>query len=211
VGSNISEQVELTNPVDLSVGGMSGHIFRRFFHLAMCVLPILYFEVGENVADSVGLTLDEIVASVVIIAALGEALRLKLGFTVFGQREYESQQVSALAWGALAIGLVFLVTPTRAYAYPLILTLTFGDPFMGELRRRGVESSSVIAYACVLVLAIWLLCWYMFDTPLIACLIVAPIAVFSETPRLRYIDDNATMLLIPLAVVVTLEPFLNVM
>ena len=82
---------------------------------------------------------------------------------------------------------------------------------MGELRRRGVESSSVIAYACVLVLAIWLLCWYMFDTPLVACLIVAPIAVFSETPRLRYIDDNATMLLIPLAVVVTLEPFLNVM
>ena len=211
MGSNISEQVELTNPVDLSVGGMSGHIFRRFFHLAMCVLPILYFEVGENVADSVGLTLNEIVASFVIIAALGEALRLKMGFTVFGQREYESQQVSALAWGALAIGLVFLVTPTRAYAYPLILTLTFGDPFMGELRRRGVESSSVIAYACVLVLAIWLLCWYMFDTPLIACLIVAPIAVFSETPRLRYIDDNATMLLIPLAVVVTLEPFLNVM
>ena len=211
MGSNISEQVELTNPVDLSVGGMSGHIFRRFFHLAMCVLPILYFEVGENVADSVGLTLDEIVASVVIIAALGEALRLKMGFTVFGQREYESQQVSALAWGALAIGLVFLITPTKAYAYPLILTLTFGDPFMGELRRRGVESSSVIAYACVLVLAIWLLCWYMFDTPLVACLIVAPIAVFSETPRLRYIDDNATMLLIPLAVVVTLEPFLNVM
>ena len=211
MGSNISEQVELTNPVDLSVGGMSGHIFRRFFHLAMCVLPILYFEVGENVADSVGLTLNEIVASFVIIAALGEALRLKMGFTVFGQREYESQQVSALAWGALAIGLVFLVTPTKAYAYPLILTLTFGDPFMGELRRRGVESSSVIAYACVLVLAIWLLCWYMFDTPLIACLIVAPIAVFSETPRLRYIDDNATMLLIPLAVVVTLEPFLNVM
>ena len=177
----------------------------------MCVLPILYFEVGENVADSVGLTLDEIVASVVIVAALGEALRLKMGFTVFGQREYESQQVSALAWGALAIGLVFLITPTKAYAYPLILTLTFGDPFMGELRRRGVESSSVISYACVLVLAIWLLCWYMFDTPLVACLIVAPIAVFSETPRLRYIDDNATMLLIPLAVVVTLEPFLNVM
>ena len=67
MGSNISEQVELTNPGDLSVGGMSGHIFRRFFHLAMCVLPILYFEVGENVADSVGLTLDEIVASLSLI------------------------------------------------------------------------------------------------------------------------------------------------
>ena len=47
-------------------------------------------------------------------------------------------------------------------------------------------------------------------TPLLACIIVAPIAVLSETPRLRYIDDNATMLLIPLAVV-SPEPFLNVM
>ena len=211
MGRNISEQVELTNPVDLSVGGMSGHIFRRLFHLAMCVLPILYFEYGESFADYLGISLDELVAGVVIVAAIGEALRLKLGFTVFGQREYESKQVSALAWGALAIGLVFLVVPTKAYAYPLILTLTFGDPFMGELRRRGVESKQVVYYACILVLAIWLGCYYFFSTPLLACIIAAPIAVLSETPRLRYIDDNATMLLIPLAVVVTLEPFLNVM
>ena len=118
MGRNISEQVELTNPVDLSVGGMSGHIFRRLFHLAMCVLPILYFEYGESFADYLGISLDEVVAGVVIVAAIGEALRLKLGFTVFGQREYESKQVSALAWGALAIGLVFLVVPTKAYAYP---------------------------------------------------------------------------------------------
>ena len=83
MGRNISEQVELTNPVDLSVGGMSGHVFRRLFHLAMCVLPILYFEYGESFADYLGISLDEVVAGVVIIAAIGEALRLKLGFTVF--------------------------------------------------------------------------------------------------------------------------------
>ncbi len=190
---------------------MSGHIFRRLFHLAMCVLPVIYFEYGDSLADSIGLTLNQAVASIVIVAAIGEALRLKLGITVFGQREYESKQVSALAWGALAIGLVFLSTPTEAYAYPLILTLAFGDPFMGELRRRGHESRIVITYACILVLGIWLACWYWFDTPLLASIIVAPIAVFSETPRLRYIDDNATMLLIPLAVIIILEPFLNVM
>lgn len=207
----MSEQVELTNPVDLSVGGMSGHIFRRFFHLIMCVLPFIYFEYGEQFADSVGMSLDEVVASIVIIAVVGEGIRLKLGFTVFGQREYESKQVSALAWGALAIGLVFLITPTKEYAYPLIFSLTFGDPFMGELRRKGMESKNVIFAACVFVLGIWLACWYAFGTPIILCLIVAPIAVLAETPRLRYIDDNATMLLIPLAAVVTLEPFLNVM
>ena len=118
-----------------------------------------------------------VILIVVIIAAIGEALRLKLGFTVFGQRVYESKQVSALAWGALAIGLVFLVVPTKAYAYPLILTLTFGDPFMGELRRRGVESKQVVYYACILVLAIWLGCYYTFSTPLLACIIVEPNAV----------------------------------
>jgi hypothetical protein len=207
----MSEQVELTNPVDLSVGGMSGHIFRRLFHLAMFIIPILYFEYGEQFADSVGMSLDEVVASIVIIAAVGEGIRLKLGFTVFGQREYESKQVSALAWGALAIGLVLLITPTKEYAYPLIFSLTFGDPFMGELRRKGMDSKTVILAACVFVLGIWLACWYAFGTPIIVCLIVAPIAVLAETPRLRYIDDNATMLLIPLVAVVTLEPFLNVM
>ncbi len=207
----MTEQVELTNPVDLSVGGMSGHIFRRLFHLVMFIIPVLYFEYGQDFAKKVGMTLDEIVATVVLIAVIGEMIRLKLGFTVFGQREYESKQVSALAWGALAIGLVLLITPTKEYAYPLILSLTFGDPFMGELRRKGIESRSVIVAACVLILGIWLACWYVFGTPLIVCLIVAPITVLAETPRLRYIDDNATMLLIPLAAVVTLEPFFNVL
>jgi hypothetical protein len=35
--------------------------------------------------------------------------------------------------------------------------------------------------------------------------------MISEWPRLRYIDDNATMVLIPLAVVLLLEPFAGVM
>ena len=109
----MTEQVELTNPVDLSVGGMSGHIFRRLFHLVMFIIPVLYFEYGQDFAKKVGMTLDEIVATVVLIAVIGEMIRLKLGFTVFGQREYESKQVSALAWGALAIGLVLLITPTK--------------------------------------------------------------------------------------------------
>ena len=171
----MSEQVELTNPVDLSVGGMSGHIFRRFFHLAMFIIPVLYFEYGEDVADKVGMTLDEVVATFVLVAVIGE------------------------------------ITPTKEYAYPLIFSLTFGDPFMGELRRKGMDSRSVIIAACVFLIGIWLACWYAFGTPIIVCLIVAPIAVLAETPRLRYIDDNATMLLIPLAAVVTLEPFFNLL
>ena len=207
----MSEQVELTNPVDLSVGGMSGHIFRRFFHLAMFIIPVLYFEYGEDVADKVGMTLDEVVATFVLVAVIGEMIRLKLGFTVFGQREYESKQVSALAWGALAIGLVLLITPTKEYAYPSNFLFNFWRPFHGRITQKGMDSRSVIIAACVFLIGIWLACWYAFGTPILVCLIVAPIAVLAETPRLRYIDDNATMLLIPLAAVVTLEPFFNLL
>ncbi len=207
----MSEQVELTNPVDLSVGGMSGHIFRRIFHISMFIIPYIYFEFGDEVAERIDYTLPEVVSLVLIVAILGEALRLKFGFTVFGQREYEAKQVSALAWGGFAVGMVLLLVPIEEYAYPLILSLSFGDPFMGELRRKGVQTKEVIIFSTLFLIALWLTCWYLFATPWWLAVIFAPLCVFSEMPRLRYIDDNATMLLIPLAGILILEPFVGLL
>jgi len=207
----LSEQVELTNPVDLSVGGVYGHIFRRVFHISMFIIPVIFFEFGESFADSLGYTLPEVVSIVILVAIFGEAIRLKFEFTIFGQREYEAKQVSALAWGGLAIGMVLLLAPIKQYAYPLIFSLSFGDPFMGEIRRMGVETRGVIIYSIAFMLAIWLICWYLFATPWWLAFIFAPICVFAEMPRLRYIDDNATMLLIPLAGILILEPFIGLM
>ena len=107
----MSDQVELTNPIELSVGGVSGHLLRRGIHLAMSFLPFLYFEFGEDVADMVSLTLEQVVSCVILIAIVGESLRLRMGWTIVGQRSYEAKQVSALAWGALGVGMVFLLTP----------------------------------------------------------------------------------------------------
>ena len=44
----MSDQVELTNPVDTSVGGMKGHILRRVIHVSMAGIPLLYFGLGET-------------------------------------------------------------------------------------------------------------------------------------------------------------------
>ena len=71
----MSEQVELTNPVELSVGGMYGHIFRRIFHISMFLIPIAYFEYGESFSETVGYTFTEIVSIVILVAIFGEALR----------------------------------------------------------------------------------------------------------------------------------------
>jgi len=204
-------QVEMTNPVDTSVGGMRGHVLRRGVHLGMVGIPYLYFAHGEAVADAVGLELPQVVAGVVLIALLLESLRLKLGLTVFGQRDYEAHQVSALAWGAVGVGFVLLLTPHEAYVWPLIASLALGDPLMGELRRKDVQDRQVMIYATALILAIWLVSSFQFGTPLWLCIILAPVCMISEWPRLRYIDDNATMLLIPLALVLLLEPFALVM
>ncbi len=204
-------QVELTNPVEMSIGGMRGHLLRRGVHLSMSLLPFIYFAYGEQVADALGLSLDQVVASVLLVAMTGEGIRLRLGFTVFGQRDYEANQISALAWGAIGVGMVFLLAPTEAYAWPLILSLSLGDPLMGELRRKGMASRQVMLVSTFALLVIWLVAWAQFGTPLWMAVLLAPVCMASEWPRLTYIDDNATMVLIPLALVLILEPFAGVM
>ena len=207
----MSEHVELTNPVDLSVGGMSGHLFRRGIHIGMAAVPFVYFEWGEALADSIGAEVPQVVSLVILAILAAEAIRLKMGFTIFGQRSYEAKQVSALAWGAFGVGMVFLLAPTKAYAWPLVLSLAFGDPFMGELRRRGTETKNVVLYSCVFIALIWVACWHFFATPLWLAVVFGPLCVAAEWPRLRYIDDNATMTLIPLGLLLVLEPFLQIM
>lgn len=205
----MSEQVALTNPIDHSVGGVKGHLFRRGFHLGMSILPFIYFEYADDLSEKLDLTNVQIVSAVTLLIILAEGLRLKLGITIFGQRDYESKQVSALAWGGFAIGLTFLLlSESPEYVWPLILSLSLGDPFLGELRRKGLESKSVIIYGSIFIAAIWLICWNLVDTPIILALIMGPICVASEWPRLRWIDDNATMLLIPLSLTILLLPWL---
>ena len=180
-------------------------------HIAMIGIPYLYFELGDSLADGLGIELPQVVAGVVLLALVLEGLRLRMGLTVFGQRDYEANQVSALAWGAVGVGFVLLLVPHEAYAWPLIASLSFGDPLMGELRRKGVEDRQVMIYATLFLLLIWLASSVLFGTPTWMAFLLAPVCMLAEWPRLTYIDDNATMLLIPLALVLLLEPFVLVM
>ena len=205
----MTEQVALTDPVDHSVGGVKGHMFRRAFHLAMSAIPFVYFEYGEKISDIFDLEVSQFVSAATILLIVIEAIRLKLGFTIFGQRDYEAKQVSALAWGGIAIGLTLIALPNNPeFIWPLVLSLSLGDPFLGELRRKGIESRNVVIIGSIFIAAIWLASWNFVDTPIILVAIMGPICVAAEWPRLRWIDDNATMLLIPLFTVLLLVPWL---
>ena len=208
----MSNQVEMTDPVELSVGGLRGHFFRRAFHLGMIILPVAYYVYGESIGEKAGLSRQQIAASLFIAVAIIEAVRLKMGITIFGQREYESAQISALAWGALAITMCVLIAPEvgkygSAYGMPLILCLVFGDPALGEARRYGLSEKPTFIIGTAVCFVVWIACWHLFETPLWFAPLMAPLCTAAEWPRLRWIDDNATMLLIPLCAVMLLHPF----
>ena len=205
----MSDQVELTDPVAHSVGGMYGHLFRRGFHVGMSILPFLYFGYGETISGYASVTELQFVSAMIIALVISEAVRLKLGITIFGQRDYESKQVSALAWGAFSVGLTFLILAEYPeLVWPLILSLSLGDPFLGEIRRIGIEPRSVFIMGTLFVMTIWLATWYVFETPIWLAFVMAPLCVAAEWPRLRWIDDNATMLLIPLSAIIVILPWL---
>ena len=202
-------QVELTNPVDHSVGGMGGHILRRSIHLAIAGIPWLYFTHGEAISDLISINAIQLVSLVVLGLVVFEAVRLKIGFTVFGQRDYEAKQVSALAWGGVAIGIALLALREPDYAYPLIVSLALGDPILGELRRKEFDTKIVVGVATLALFTVWISYAIIFDTSLIIAILLPGVCVAAEWPRLRWIDDNATMIFIPLMLLLVLIPLVG--
>jgi hypothetical protein len=196
------------DPVGQSVGGMKGHVLRRVFHLSMAFIPWIFYQYGDEIGVDWSISKERFASLVVMVIILGESLRLKLGFVVFGQRQYEANQVSALAWGGFSVGLVLLMFEESKYGYPLIFSLTFIDPLLGEARRIGLDKTKVHIIGITGAALIWLLCWHLVGTPLVLVAIMAPLVVAAESPRLKWIDDNATMLLIPAAALLIISVWL---
>merc|ERR1712204_99505 len=138
--------------------------------------------------------------------------------------------ISAQSWGTCSSLIVFLLAFPRTYSIqpiivadangnskgseafacfgqisiPLIWTLGFGDPLLGELKKlvrdgRIIKSKWImwcIVY-CVL-FVVWMLCWLWCGTPWYLAIIIPPIAIMAEAPSIPHIDDNGLMLLVPL-------------
>ena len=199
-----------------SVGGMGGHAFRRLTHVSMASIPYLYYVHGERISSYFSLQAREFVSVICILILVIELVRLKTGIVIVGQREYESSQISALAWGALAVTLAILIAPdgdngtmeAGKYGAPIILGMTLVDPVMGEIKRTKKNLRTAIFTGLIVSYIVWIGCHFWIGTELIAALLLAPLTVLGEILPTREIDDNATMVLFPLAGLVLLLPFL---
>jgi len=72
----------------------------------------------------------------------------------------------------------------------------------------GLDKTKVNIIGIAGAALIWLLCWHLVATPLVLVAIMAPLVVAAESPRLKWIDDNATMLLIPAAALLIISVWL---
>ena len=205
--------------VEHSVGGFGGHAFRRLTHVSMAAVPLIYYTRGDDLAGYFSVELDELVSYVFLLVLVIEIVRLRFGIVIVGQREYESKQISAFAWGAFAVCLALLVTgmepfasgsgiKSGIYGIPLIFGLTFVDPLMGEIKRQKQDMRLAIITGLAASYAIWIGCSFWLGTPLWTSILLAPLTVLGELPRVKYIDDNATMIILPLAGLLLLSPFL---
>ena len=202
--------------VEHSVGGLGGHAFRRATHVSMASIPYLYYVHGETISSFFSLEPRQFVSVICILILVVEAFRIRSGIVIVGQREYESRQISALAWGALAVSMAILIAPegegegmkSGKYGAPLILGMTLVDPLMGEVKRKKKDLSMAIIAGLIVSYSVWFGCHFFFGTEIIVAFLLAPMTVLGEIPSTKIIDDNATMVLLPLSALVILLPFL---
>ncbi|ETO25082.1 hypothetical protein RFI_12062 [Reticulomyxa filosa] len=215
-------------------GGYKAHIVRRVYHVTVfALIPWIFFWYFHSICESIGINVSKALSIVILVQIVLEAVRIKYGVIIFGQREYERKQVCAQAWGTISTCIVLMLAYPRAFsikpmftsstlhsknnsktyacyaqiALPIIWGLGFGDPLIGELKRLGVSLKLRSAIAILVLMVIYLIAFLWCGTPFWLMFILPPIAVAAEYPKLTFIDDNAMMLLVPLLFSLLLEPW----
>lgn len=178
-------------------GGFVAHIARRLFHLTMLAVPFVYYHFFTHIADQKTLRL--LLLAFVFFIFLFEKLRIRMRLVLFGQRFHEATHLSTFAWTMLSLAVILFFAPL-SFAVPIIATCALVDPLLGEMRLHQVNKKIMVTLGVFVASAIWFFCawFYHFSGWYI---LLAPVAVAAEWPRLTWIDDNAMMLLIPLAMI----------
>jgi len=209
-------------------GGKTGHMFRRFCHIAIsCLSPLLFYSLPTVSETILGMDTERTPLRLVsILAAINlafELVRLQLGMLIFGQRAYERNILSAQFWGAMGICLVLLASPNSPgfvgeagvfqhriwIGGPILWSMGIVDPFLGELKNRRFSLMDRSLLGCLLCSSIFVACTLKgLGTPWWFSLVYPPIIVFSEfAGGCVRIDDNGLMLIVPLLMTYVFLPW----
>lgn len=180
------------------------HVLRRMIHLSMGITPYLYYWHGQQIAGFFSLSLNQFLLIILVAGLLFEVIRIKKGFLLISQRDYERGHPSALFWSIVGIVMTFYWVPRLGYqgaalGAPIVFSMVIGDPLLGELRRLGVQIWVAALLGYLAIFAVWGLCYWGLGTPGGLCPVMPFLIVLAEMMPLKWIDDNFAMLALPLA------------
>ncbi|UCG70102.1 MAG: hypothetical protein JSV09_03555 [Thermoplasmata archaeon] len=188
----------------------SQEIFRRIFHMT-AVVYLVYYILPEELLP--GFYKWYGVLIVILFALSVEGVRLKTGKIFFGLRKYEKRQISAFAWFAIGMGCALLLFKME-YVVPVVIGMAFTDPLIGEIKRRREKlypTLPLIFYGAIVFLCLFFLTEVAIILLILFTFLATISAIFAEWWKVKYIDDDFLMLVIPLVVLSALDYFFTLL
>jgi hypothetical protein len=160
-------------------------------------LFVVYYWIPERIVE-VQLTRQEVAVLGLTVIAVFETYRVHRGWLFLGLREYERKWVAGYFWGAAGYVLALLFFPQR-FAMLAILGTTLVDPVLGEFRESSFKRwGPAVGFAVWCLIAALLILLVPLSTPWPFVPLGAALAVAAEANKIRWVDDNVMMNLVPL-------------
>lgn len=174
-------------------------VMRRAVHALIALAPA-YYAIPVNL-PFIGWHRWTLVVVFFSGVMLFEAYRLRKGITFLGLRPHERNQIASFAWAAAGITAVLWLCPHDIAAAALV-GMALVDPLAGEMRAAGYRDRSAVSVSlavyfvlCAAVLTLWDL--RPDAHALLLSAVAAALGVASERVKVRHVDDDFLMLVVP--------------
>lgn len=176
---------------------VDAHWFRRIFHTSAASLVCYYL-----LPDEPWINLAKIILPICIVCCMAAVEYQRIHGSMdtqrfFGLRNYEKKRPASYLYFSVALLLLFLFFPQQI-ALPCILCAAFTDPLIGESRYYlGKQYAYLIGFLASL--SFFLITWYQADwwILILISLIGATSTVIGEVKKLRFIDDDFMIQMLP--------------
>lgn len=172
-------------------------LFRRAFHLTSPIWLSYYLLPPDSY---IGVRPELIVVAILAVVFVVEAVRIGFKIEVPGLREYEGTRPAAYALGGLGIGIGLLLFPVQITAVA-VCGMAWIDPLCA-LTKKG-RCYPIVPLAVYFAMAVGILLFfgrYSLLVTLAMAALGAVVAVASERPNLKTVDDDLIMVVVPLFV-----------
>ncbi len=176
---------------------VDAHWFRRVFHTFAASFLFYYLLPDEEWINVIKIIVPIILVFCLIVIEY-HRLRGALDHQrFFGLRNYEKKRPASYLYFGIAVLLLFLLFPQQI-AIPCILCASFTDPIIGETRYHlGKKKAYLIGF--IISLFFFLITWFQADwwILILVSVIGATGALVGEAKKLRYIDDDFMIQMLP--------------